>query len=62
MHLAEKILLVQPLTFRGDYRGILDASRAADLLAGQPAAVWMLEEVIPFHYLPETVAPLYNAL
>ena len=53
---------MQPLTFRGDYRGILDASRAADLLAGQPTAVWMLEEVIPFHYLPETVAPLYNAL
>ena len=42
--------------------GILDASRAADLLAGQPAAIWTLEEVIPFQYLPETVAPLHNAL
>ena len=42
--------------------GSLEARRAADLLAGHPAAVWMLEEVIPFQYLPETVAPLYTAL
>lgn len=42
--------------------GILDARRANELLAGREAAVWMLEEVIPFRYLPETVTPLYNAL
>ena len=42
--------------------GILDAMRASDLLAGRSARVWMLEEVIPFKYIPETVTPLYNAL
>jgi maleamate amidohydrolase len=42
--------------------GILDAIRAADLLSGREARVWMLEEVSPFQYIPETVAPLYNAL
>jgi len=41
--------------------GILDARRATDLLAGREATVWMLEEVIPFQYVPETVVPLYNA-
>lgn len=42
--------------------GILDTMRAADLLTGHDARLWMLEEVIPFKYIPETVAPLYNAL